>query len=151
MEFPAFLSLFSWDNFTGTNWSNYKQHGELQLQFQFGDKYKGQKSELWIYTGVICQRSSYFYIIWVSGCRSRFLELLNWNRSASEIHLSYFTCYPIHIQYALQYRIPVQQYIAIPFLLGDTHPYAWGLLVNNFNWGGVVRDLYCYLFLVFFK
>ena len=26
----------------------------------------------------------------------------------------------------------------------------WGLLVISFNWGGSVRDLYCYLFLVFF-
>ena len=26
----------------------------------------------------------------------------------------------------------------------------WGQLVNSFNWGGFVKDLYCYLFLVFF-
>ena len=26
----------------------------------------------------------------------------------------------------------------------------WGLLVNSFNWGGFVKDLYCYLFLVCF-
>ena len=26
----------------------------------------------------------------------------------------------------------------------------WGLLVNSFNWGGFAKDLYCYLFLVFF-
>ena len=24
----------------------------------------------------------------------------------------------------------------------------WGMLVNNFNWGGVIKDLYCYLFLL---
>ena len=30
------------------------------------------------------------------------------------------------------------------------HACLWGLLVNSFNWGGVVKDLYCYLFLVFF-
>ena len=36
--------------------------------------------------------------------------LLNWNKSASEIHLNDFTCYPICIQYVLQYRIPVSQY-----------------------------------------
>ena len=97
------------------NQSDYKQHGGLQLRFQFGDKYKGQKSELWIYTGVIRQRPSYYYIIWVSGCCSRFLVLLNWNKSASEIHLNDFTCYPIRIQYVSQYRIPVSQYIAIRF------------------------------------
>ena len=26
----------------------------------------------------------------------------------------------------------------------------WGLLANSFNWGGFVKDFYCYLFLVFF-
>ena len=77
---------------------------------QFGDKCEGQKFELWIYTGVIRQRSSYYYIIWVSGCCSRFLVLLNWNKSASEIHLNYFTCYSICIQYASQYRIPILRY-----------------------------------------
>ena len=46
-----FLGQFLW------NHSDYKQHGGQQLRFQFGDKYKGQKSVLWIYTGVICQRA----------------------------------------------------------------------------------------------
>ena len=27
----------------------------------------------------------------------------------------------------------------------------WGLLVNSFNWGGFVKDLYCYLFLFLFS
>ena len=35
--------------------------------------------------------------------------LLNWNKSASEIHLNDFTCYPICIQYVSQYRIPISQ------------------------------------------
>ena len=26
----------------------------------------------------------------------------------------------------------------------------WELLVNSFNWGGFIKDLYCYFFLVFF-
>ena len=109
------LPIFTFLGYFHCNQSDYKQHSGLPLRFQFGDKYKGQKSELWIYTGVIRQRSSYYYIIWVSGCCSRFLVLMNWNKSDSEIHLNVFTCYPIRIQYVSQYRIPVSQYIAIRF------------------------------------
>ena len=112
MQFLAFLSLLSWDNFNGTSPIT-NNMADCSYDFSLVIKYKGQKSELWIYTEVIRQRSSYYYTIWVSGCCSRFLELLKWNKSAAEIHLNGFTCYPIRIQYASQYRIPVSQYITI--------------------------------------
>ena len=105
VQFLAFQSLFSWDNFTATSPIT---NNMVDLNYDFSLVINA--INIWIYTGVIRQRSSYYYIIWVSGWCSRFLVLLNWNKSASEIHLNDFTCYPIHIQYASQYRIPVSRF-----------------------------------------
>ena len=52
-----------------------------------------------------CNSSKFKLLLHYMGFWLLLKVLLNWNKSASEIHLNDFTCYPICIQYASQYRI----------------------------------------------
>ena len=119
MQFLAIQSLFSWDNFTVTSPITNNMAGR-SYDFNLVINTKAKSLNYgFIQTCVIRQISSYYYIIWVSGCCSRLLVLLN----GIKVPQKSISMTLLAIQYVFNtYRNTESPYRNM-VLLGDTHPY----------------------------